>query len=475
MAALTGGRLALDVVRSHGVDTMFTLSGAHIFPLYDAAVTAEPAMRIVDVRHEQTAVFADEATAKLTRTPGFAALTAGPGVTNGVSAVAQAHFNGTPLLVLGGRAPAYRWGSGSLQELDHPPPLAPVTRSPARPDGRRDPAVVTARCGWPRRRAGGRRSSMCPWTNCSAGRVRPEPSVPREMTARNPDADDVAASHGCSRVPNDGAGARLRRVDRRTSWRRYGSPRPPACRHHQRRRVEASCSGHKLLVTKGRRRRSRRRSRSFSALRSTSGSATGVRRQGRPAGAGRTHRRRPSHLATHVPLAGSIYSNLTVVLDSLLRASRPVTIVVRSGIDTLAVRSPAARSRPPPCSRLRRSTACALGRVYRSLLRLLGDDAVVISDGGDFVSSAAKLVEPARPSDWLDPGPYGCLARARGIDRGPARPAGRPGRLPARTAPRGYRCSMSTPGPAPAAGGAHRQRRRLVEAGEAPDADAVRL
>ena len=102
--------------------------GGHVFPVYDGAVTADPPMRIVDVRHEQTAVFAAEATARLTRSPGFAVLTAGPGVTNGVSAITTAHFNGSPVVVLAGRAPDARWGSGSLQELDHPPLLAPVTK-----------------------------------------------------------------------------------------------------------------------------------------------------------------------------------------------------------------------------------------------------------------------------------------------------------------------------------------------------------
>ncbi len=86
-------------------------------------------MRILDVRHEQTAVFAAEAVGKLTRVPGLAVLTAGPGVTNGVSAVTQAQFSGSPLVVVGGRAPENRWGMGSLQELDHPPLLAPVTKS----------------------------------------------------------------------------------------------------------------------------------------------------------------------------------------------------------------------------------------------------------------------------------------------------------------------------------------------------------
>ena len=121
------GDAALDVMRSYGVDVMFTLNGGHVWPLYDAAVKQD--VRIVDVRHEQTATFAAEGWAKLTRKPGLAVLTAGPGVTNGVSAITTAHFNGTPLVVLGGRAPQRRWGSGSLQELDHVPIVASITKS----------------------------------------------------------------------------------------------------------------------------------------------------------------------------------------------------------------------------------------------------------------------------------------------------------------------------------------------------------
>src|SRR5919198_5271674 len=122
------GAHAVAVARGHGVETMFTLSGGHVFPLYDGAVKADPPMRLVDVRHEQSAVFAAEATAKLTRKPGLAVLTAGPGITNGMSAVATAHFNGSPVVVLGGRAPLSQWGRGALQELDHTPLLAPLTK-----------------------------------------------------------------------------------------------------------------------------------------------------------------------------------------------------------------------------------------------------------------------------------------------------------------------------------------------------------
>src|SRR5207245_3156157 len=128
-----GGAHAVAAARQHGVSVMFTLSGGHVLPLYDAVVKdgaapSSPPMRLVDVRHEQTAVFAAEATARLTRRPGLAVLTAGPGVTNGISAITTAHFNGSALVVLAGRAPDYRWGSGSLQEIDHPLLLAPVTK-----------------------------------------------------------------------------------------------------------------------------------------------------------------------------------------------------------------------------------------------------------------------------------------------------------------------------------------------------------
>src|SRR3954470_20285421 len=125
-----GGELALAALSGYGVREMFTLSGGHIFPFYDAAVKGTTGdWRIIDVRHEQTATFAAEATSKLTRRPGVAVLTAGPGVTNGVSAVTTAHFNGSPLVVLGGRAPQARWGAGALQEFDHVPVMSSITKT----------------------------------------------------------------------------------------------------------------------------------------------------------------------------------------------------------------------------------------------------------------------------------------------------------------------------------------------------------
>ena len=129
---LHGGRLIARRARAHGVTKLFTLSGGHLFSIYDGC-RAE-GIDIVDVRHEQTAAFAAEGWAKVTRSPGVCALTAGPGVTNGMSAIASARENHSPVLVLGGRAPAFRWGQGSLQEFDHVPVVAPLVKLAATAD-----------------------------------------------------------------------------------------------------------------------------------------------------------------------------------------------------------------------------------------------------------------------------------------------------------------------------------------------------
>src|SRR4051795_10984507 len=126
---LHGGRLIARQLKAHGVTKLFTLSGGHLFSIYDGC-RAE-GIEIVDVRHEASAAFAAEGWAKVTREPGVCALTAGPGVTNGMSAMASALENRSPMLVLGGPAPAARWGQGSLQEIDHVPFVRPLVKSAA--------------------------------------------------------------------------------------------------------------------------------------------------------------------------------------------------------------------------------------------------------------------------------------------------------------------------------------------------------
>src|ERR671919_452473 len=114
-----GGLAVSKALKALGVDHLFTLTGGHIFPILDGC--HQDGIRIIDTRHEQSAAFTAEGWARLTRSLGVCAVTAGPGVTNAMSPLAQARFNGAPVLALGGRAPAFRWGQGSLQEIDHVP------------------------------------------------------------------------------------------------------------------------------------------------------------------------------------------------------------------------------------------------------------------------------------------------------------------------------------------------------------------
>ena len=116
-------------------------------------------------------------------------------------------------------------------------------------------------------------------------------------------------------------------------------------------------------------------------------------------------------------------------------------------------------------------------RIYGELAKILDDDAVVIGDGGDFVSYAGKYIEPQRPGGWLDPGPYGCLGTGLGIrDRGPDRPPVGAGRAAARgRRGRVLADGRRHPGPAPAAGRDDLRQQRHLGPGEAPDAGTLRL
>jgi acetolactate synthase-1/2/3 large subunit len=117
MVAIHGGQLIARALRNEGVDTIFTLTGGHIVPILDGC--AQEGIRIVDVRHEQTAAHAAEAYTRLTGRLGVAAVTAGPGVTDTVTGVATAFYGGTPMLVIGGRHLIRQELKGGLQEMDH--------------------------------------------------------------------------------------------------------------------------------------------------------------------------------------------------------------------------------------------------------------------------------------------------------------------------------------------------------------------
>ena len=415
--ATHAGAHAVAAARRHGVSTMFTLSGGHVFPLYDGAVKADPPMRLVDVRHEQTAVFAAEATARLTRSPGLAVLTAGPGVTNGVSAVTTAHFNGSPVVVLAGRAPDYRWGSGGLQEIDHPPLLSPVTKRAwtEHEAAKVGDAVAEAF----RLAAAPHRGPVFLDVSLEAlfGEAGPVPGGPAAApAAAAPAPGDVAAIAGLlagSQRPVLVLGSDVWLGGAEEAARAAAEElRLPVIANGQGRGVLPP--GHELLVT-------RARSAAFreADLVVVVGTPLDFRLgYGEFGGEPRAQvvhvADAESQLATHCPLAASAAGDLSAFFSALAASAAPAGPAwARDWLPRLQ----AARDQATAAGRaLLDSDADPIhpARIYGELARQLADDAVVIGDGGDFVSFAGKYLEPGRPGGWLDPGPYGCLGTGLG-------------------------------------------------------------
>ena len=123
---VTGGDLVARVLKEAGVGHVFTLCGGHILPIYDGCLTE--GIRVIDVRHEQVAAHAADAYARLTRNVGVAVVTAGPGVTDAITGVANAYAARSPLLLIGGAAPLGLRGLGALQEMEQVALLRPITK-----------------------------------------------------------------------------------------------------------------------------------------------------------------------------------------------------------------------------------------------------------------------------------------------------------------------------------------------------------
>jgi acetolactate synthase-1/2/3 large subunit len=404
-----GGDLALAALLPFGVRELFTLSGGHVFPLYDAAVSQD--VRIVDVRHEQTATFAAEGTAKLTRRPGVAVLTAGPGVTNGISAVTTAHFNGSPLVVLGGRAPQARWGAGSLQEFDHVPVLAPITK---------DARTITD-VG-----AMGKEVHQLAVTALTPHRGPVFADLPLDVvfaegegevptggapTGAEPDGDAVERAAALL------AGAERPALVAGTDvyWGGAWGALQAAVEHL---RVPTFVNGlgrgclpadHELAFS-----RTRGLLKAEADVVAVVGTPLDFRLS-----FGRFGDARVVHVvdaldqqAAHAEVAVSVAGDLEAVL--------------RAWADHAGDRT----DHEPWIQRLRDLEARAAAdeapglaadaspikpsRVYGELRARLDRDAIVVNDGGDFVSYSGKYVDSYQPGCWLDPGPYGCLGTGLG-------------------------------------------------------------
>jgi acetolactate synthase-1/2/3 large subunit len=416
-----GGVLALEAARRYGVTHLFTLSGGHVFPLYDAATRAEPAVPIIDVRHEQTAVFAAEATARLTRSPGLAVVTAGPGVTNSVSAVTTAHFNGAPVVVLGGRAPDYRWGAGSLQEIDHPPLLAPVTKR-----------------AWTEHATAQLAGSVDEAFRLAASPHRGPVFLDVSLEALYDQAAPPAAAAGLVAIPPSGAAPdpgvvgdiarRLAEASRPVLvlgsdvWLDGAEDAARACAEAWSLPVIANGQGRGILPAGHPQLVTRARSVAFreADLVVVAGTPLDFRLGYGQFGAGNQEAPvvhvvdSPGQIATHRPLAAAAAGDLSAFFAALSVAGGGGETEARA--EWLARLQATARAAIAADAPLLASEATPIHpmRVYGELNRVLADDAVIIGDGGDFVSFAGRLVEPARPGHWLDPGPFGCLGTGLG-------------------------------------------------------------
>ena len=411
MGQLPSGHLAMRALKQAGVDHLFTLSGAHIFPLYDGCRHED--VRLLDVRHEQTAAFGAEGLAKLTRSPQVAAVTAGPGVTNAMSAIASAHVGGSPMLVIGGRAPEGTWGQGSLQEIDHVPFVAPLTKFAATgqtPDGL---AALTLQA---LREAG------------TAHRGPTFIDIPMDVIFTDADEDTVPQWQPPSPIEVNldqvaTVAAILRDAQRPVLvggtdvW--FGGAWDAL------RELAEKLHAPVLLNGMGR-----------GCLPPKHDNAIQLARGAAIKGAdvivviGTPLDFRLSHghywhakvvhvmdhaegVATHVPLAGSIGGDLTAALMSLAEAVEGGGDGRRAWMAELRETEDAKRAGETDLLEAESDPIHPV-RVYGELRRALDPDAVVICDGGDFVSFAGRYIASSQPGRWLDPGPYGCLGTGMG-------------------------------------------------------------
>jgi acetolactate synthase-1/2/3 large subunit len=411
-------------LKSRGVSHLFTLSGGHLFSIYDGC-KAE-GIEIVDVRHEQSAVFAAEGFAKATRRVGVAALTAGPGVTNGISAIAGAQANCSPVCVLGGRAPELRWGSGSLQEIDHLPFVSPLVKSaetvkePGRIGGRTAAALDLALSA-----PFGPTFVDYPLDVVfSEG----EPDVPpfRGSYGHSSDGTSVAgASRGQPAAGVEEAAALLAGAERPAIM--AGSGLYWGHGEEELRALAEALGISVFLNGLGRGCLPADHELAFSRARGAGLKGADVAlvvgvpidfRLGFGGSFGEETKlirldAAPNELTANrapaVDLVGDVAATLAAIGEAVVGA------VPRSEAWLASLREVEAEKRAVEQAELNDSRSPLHPvRVYKELAEVLERDAIVVGDGGDFVSYAGRFVDTYQPGCWMDPGPFGCLGAGPG-------------------------------------------------------------
>jgi acetolactate synthase I/II/III large subunit len=415
---LHGGRLIARVLRAHGVQRLFTLSGGHLFSIYDGC-RAE-GIELIDVRHEQTAAFAAEGWAKVTRSLGVCALTAGPGVTNGMSAIASASQNDSPMVVLGGRAPQVRWGQGSLQELDHVPFVRPLVKwADTASETAEIPVLVDEAMRVAVQPHSGPTFVDFPLDHVFTEAPVPPPPVPLPEPWRGPAAGGRSLEH---------AAALLRESERpvvMAGTGLYWGRGEEALRSLvERLRIPVFLNGlargcvpadHELCF-------SRARGAGLSGtdlalvigtpldFRLGFGSAIAADAEVVMIGVAEPKREHPR------PVAAELYGALPATLDALMAAAQSGSSPRESHAEWIAALREIEDERRAGEAALLADARAPLHpmRIYGELAAMLDRDAIVIGDGGDFVSFAGRLIDSYEPGCWVDPGPFGCLGSGPG-------------------------------------------------------------
>jgi acetolactate synthase I/II/III large subunit len=412
-----GGRLVARRLKAHGVSRLFTLSGGHLFSIYDGC--REEGIEILDVRHESTAAFAAEGWAKVTRQPGVCALTAGPGVTNGISAMASAQANHSPMVVLGGRAPAMRWGQGSLQEIDHVPFVRPLAKLAVTAGATEEiPGLVDMAFDAALSPHGGPAFVDFPLDFVFMEAPEPESSTASDAVgAANPHAADEAAVAR--------AGELLRNCERPVIMAGtdlyWGHGEDALLALAETLRIPVFLNGlargcvpadHELFFSRAR----------SQALKSADvalvvgvpmdfrlgfGGAFGEDTEIVVLDAVEPERAHPRAVASEC--YGDLASTLTdlgaAAGGSALSSERWVLELSELEAERLEAERAEREDDREPMHPM---------RLYAELAGVLERDAIVIGDGGDYVSYAGRVIDSYQPGCWLDPGPFGCLGTGPG-------------------------------------------------------------
>jgi len=400
-----GGRLAARAIAAAGVDCVFTLSGGHVMPIYEGS--RHEGVRIVDVRHEQSAAHAAEAWGRVRRAAGVALVTAGPGVTGTVTAVANCFAAQTPLVVIGGARPLAQAEWGALQEFDQLSLMKPITKWAAVcPSTERIPEYVAIAfrhaLAAPRGPVYLELPADILFADGDADVVPPARQArafgdPREIVAAaallsTAERPAVVAGSG---VWWDSAAAELAVFAEHGSLPVYlnGSGRgslPPDHELFFQHSRSAALEEADVVCVIGTALDFRLRYGRFRAEKL-------IHVHGDPREVGRNR----------VPDA-AIVGDCAAVLTALASAVERPADQRAAWLERLR----AAESAWWDSHRAEIESDAAPLHHYRlgaELDRVLDEDTVVIGDGGDVVAAVSRVLRIHRPGHWLDPGPFGCL------------------------------------------------------------------